>query len=213
MNINNQKSLNLLKEKALKADFNVPILVVQKLINKKEVSPINSQPKNNIIKLPEVTKNTMLKTNKHKNKTRSVTIRNDDFKNRTIKEFNITQRAFLNETVRADQMNITGRSFNHSIRADHFNHTARSLNKTIRADIKNFTRRSLNETIRADQMNITGRSLNNTIREDMHNHTIQSFKINQRGFDEIKNKTRLFNRSNITNIDIVKRNANDTIRI
>jgi hypothetical protein len=51
----------------LKAAFKVATLVTQKLIKKKDVRPINSQPKNNITKLPDVTKKTMLKTNKHKN--------------------------------------------------------------------------------------------------------------------------------------------------
>jgi len=65
---NKKKSLNLLKTNALNAAFNVATLVTQKLIKKKEVNPISSQPKNNITKLPEVTKKTILKTNKHKNK-------------------------------------------------------------------------------------------------------------------------------------------------
>ena len=51
-NIIKQTSLNLLKENALKADFKVDILVFQKLIKKKEVKPINSQPKNKTIVLP-----------------------------------------------------------------------------------------------------------------------------------------------------------------
>jgi hypothetical protein len=63
---NKNKSLVLLKEKALKADFKVPTLVDQKLIKKKEVNPINSQPKNNITKLAEETKKTMLIMNKFK---------------------------------------------------------------------------------------------------------------------------------------------------
>ena len=52
-----------MKEKALNADFNVAAFVVQKLIRQKEVNPINSHPKNNIIVLPEVTKNIILITN------------------------------------------------------------------------------------------------------------------------------------------------------
>ena len=64
ININKQTSLNLLKVKALKADFSVEILVFQKLINKNEVKPINSQPKKIIIKLPDVTKIDILITNK-----------------------------------------------------------------------------------------------------------------------------------------------------
>jgi hypothetical protein len=46
----------------LKAAFNVPILVAQKLIKKNEVKPIISQPKNSIIVLPAKTKNTILIT-------------------------------------------------------------------------------------------------------------------------------------------------------
>ena len=49
---NKKKSLTLLKENALKADFSVAVLLVQKFIKKKDVKPINSQPKNNIIVLP-----------------------------------------------------------------------------------------------------------------------------------------------------------------
>jgi len=49
-------SLNLLKENALKADFKVEDLSPQKLIKKKEVKPINSQPKKKTTKLPEFTK-------------------------------------------------------------------------------------------------------------------------------------------------------------
>jgi hypothetical protein len=59
---NNDTSLNLLKTKALKADFNVDILVDQKLIKKKDVNPINSQPKNKTKKLPLVTKHIILIT-------------------------------------------------------------------------------------------------------------------------------------------------------
>lgn len=60
---NKHISLNLLKVKALKAAFNVDTLVVQKLISKKEVKPINSHPKNIDIILPELTKKIMLITN------------------------------------------------------------------------------------------------------------------------------------------------------
>jgi hypothetical protein len=60
--INKKTSLNLLKTKALKADFNVDILVDQKLIKKKEVKPINSQPKNKTKKFPLVTKQIILIT-------------------------------------------------------------------------------------------------------------------------------------------------------
>jgi 5-methylcytosine-specific restriction endonuclease McrA len=56
----------LLKEKALKADLNVFILQTQKLISKKEVNPIISQPKNKQTKLPEVTKKIILIINKFK---------------------------------------------------------------------------------------------------------------------------------------------------
>lgn len=66
--IKNRKeiSLNLLKEKALKADFKVAFLVVQKLISTNEVRPISSQPKNNIKVLPDITKKTILIINKFK---------------------------------------------------------------------------------------------------------------------------------------------------
>lgn len=60
--ISKATSLNLLKTKALNADFKVDILVDQKLIKKKEVKPINSQPKNNTKKLPLVTKQIILIT-------------------------------------------------------------------------------------------------------------------------------------------------------
>jgi hypothetical protein len=56
-----------LNEKALNADFNVLTLHDQKLIKKKEVKPIISQPKNNITKFPEQTKKTILITNEFKN--------------------------------------------------------------------------------------------------------------------------------------------------
>jgi hypothetical protein len=73
LNINNiaknkNKSLALLKEKALKAAFKVPTLVDQKLIKKKDVKPIISHPKNSITKLPDETKNTILITKPFKNK-------------------------------------------------------------------------------------------------------------------------------------------------
>jgi hypothetical protein len=54
--INKKKSLILLKENALKAAFRVPTLETQKLINKKEVSPISSHPKNRTIRFPAETK-------------------------------------------------------------------------------------------------------------------------------------------------------------
>jgi hypothetical protein len=56
-----------LNEKALNAAFSVPTRVTQKLIKKKDVKPISSQPKNNIIKLPEDTKNSILIIKEHKN--------------------------------------------------------------------------------------------------------------------------------------------------
>jgi hypothetical protein len=62
----NEISLNLLKEKALKADFNVALRVVQKFIKTNEVKPINSQPRKTIKVLPEITKNTILIINKFK---------------------------------------------------------------------------------------------------------------------------------------------------
>jgi hypothetical protein len=63
---NKNKSLNLLKEKALKADLKVPIRRAQKLIKKKDVIPIISHPKNKLTKLPDETKKTMLIINKFK---------------------------------------------------------------------------------------------------------------------------------------------------
>jgi len=60
-----KKSLILLNVNALNADFKVPFLVDQKFIKKNEVKPISSHPKNNIIKLPEDTRNNILIT-KHK---------------------------------------------------------------------------------------------------------------------------------------------------
>ena len=52
---------------ALNADFKVAALVVQKLIKQKEVNPINSQPKNNIMVFPDVTKKIILITNERIN--------------------------------------------------------------------------------------------------------------------------------------------------
>ena len=60
--MNIKKSLTLLNVKALNADFRVATLVVQKLIKKKDVRPMSSQPKNNIMVLPEVTKKIILIT-------------------------------------------------------------------------------------------------------------------------------------------------------
>lgn len=76
---NKNKSLNLLKEKALKADLNVPILVDQKLIKKKDVIPIISQPKNKLTKLPDDTKKTILMINIFKN-TRSLSTNGSNLK-------------------------------------------------------------------------------------------------------------------------------------
>jgi hypothetical protein len=57
----------------LKAAFNVPTLETQKLIKRKEVSPIISQPKNNITILPEETNNNILIIkDKRNNKKRSI---------------------------------------------------------------------------------------------------------------------------------------------
>ena len=54
--INMNRSLTLLKVNALKLHPNVVILNFQKLINKKEVSPISSQPKISVKKLFPQTK-------------------------------------------------------------------------------------------------------------------------------------------------------------
>jgi len=62
-----KKSLTLLNVKALNADFKVAALVVQKLIRQNEVKPINSQPRNNIIVLPDATRNIILITKDNKN--------------------------------------------------------------------------------------------------------------------------------------------------
>jgi hypothetical protein len=61
-NINIKQSLNLLKENALNADFNVATFVVQKLIKQNDVNPINSQPKKSIIVFPDATKKIILIT-------------------------------------------------------------------------------------------------------------------------------------------------------
>jgi len=60
--INKDTSLYLLNVIALNAAFNVPIRVDQKLIKKKDVKPINSQPKNRTKKLPLETSKSMLIT-------------------------------------------------------------------------------------------------------------------------------------------------------
>jgi hypothetical protein len=53
----------------LKAAFKVPTRADQKLIRKKEVSPIISQPKKRFMRLPEETRKTILIINIFKNKT------------------------------------------------------------------------------------------------------------------------------------------------
>jgi phage terminase large subunit len=67
MPISKKKSLILLKENALKAAFNVPMRDTQKLISRNDVRPINSHPKNNIIKLLAETNTNMLIINDAKN--------------------------------------------------------------------------------------------------------------------------------------------------
>jgi hypothetical protein len=64
---NKNKSLNLLNENALKAALNVPTLVDQKLIKKKDVKPISSQPKNITMKFPDETNKIILIINAFKN--------------------------------------------------------------------------------------------------------------------------------------------------
>jgi len=56
-------SLNLLNVNALNADFNEAVLVDQKFINKKDVKPISSQPKNSAIILFERTNSDILYIN------------------------------------------------------------------------------------------------------------------------------------------------------
>lgn len=53
-------SLSLLNEKALKADLRVEDLSPQKLIKKKEVRPMSSQPKKKTTRFPEFTSTSML---------------------------------------------------------------------------------------------------------------------------------------------------------
>jgi hypothetical protein len=60
---NRKTSLILLKNKALKLAFIVPRRVCQKLIKKKEESPMDSQPKNRLNKLLDKTKKIMLNIN------------------------------------------------------------------------------------------------------------------------------------------------------
>lgn len=54
--------------------MNVLILTIQKLINKNDVIPISSQPKNKQTKLAEDTKNIILIINKFKNITNLSTL-------------------------------------------------------------------------------------------------------------------------------------------
>lgn len=61
--MNKKTSLILLKKKALKLDFTVPLLVLQKFIKKNEDKPIDSQPKNNVNKLFPNTKTIILNMN------------------------------------------------------------------------------------------------------------------------------------------------------
>jgi hypothetical protein len=62
------QSLILLNVNALNALFKVVILFVQKLINKNEVTPINSQPKINVTQLPAHNNKIMDKTKHFKKK-------------------------------------------------------------------------------------------------------------------------------------------------
>jgi hypothetical protein len=57
----------LLKEKGIPIAFKVPTLDTQKLINKKDIRPINSQPKNSTIKFPDDTKINILIIKEDKN--------------------------------------------------------------------------------------------------------------------------------------------------
>jgi len=68
IDINNETSLNLLNVYALNALFSVLILDDQKLINKNDVKPINSQPKKKTIKFPLETNKTILITKQFINK-------------------------------------------------------------------------------------------------------------------------------------------------
>jgi hypothetical protein len=60
---NKKTSLILLKKNALKLDLTVPLLVLQKLIKKKDDKPIDSQPKNSVNKLLLKTSMIILKIN------------------------------------------------------------------------------------------------------------------------------------------------------
>ena len=63
MKIKRKQSLTLLKASALKLDLSTPLLVLQKLIKKKEVRPISSQPKKIVNKLSASTRHNILKIN------------------------------------------------------------------------------------------------------------------------------------------------------
>lgn len=69
--IMSNKSLTLLKLKALKLQLKVVILNFQKLINKKEVNPISSQPKIMVKKLLPLIKKIIDKINQFISKTNS----------------------------------------------------------------------------------------------------------------------------------------------
>ena len=60
ININKNRSLNLLKTNALKLAFIVPLRKDQKFIRKNEVNPISSQPKYSNNALSEMTNNDIL---------------------------------------------------------------------------------------------------------------------------------------------------------
>ena len=59
---NKNKSLTKLNEKALKLDFKVALRDCQKFIKKNDVKPINSQPKNNVIKFSDKINKIILNT-------------------------------------------------------------------------------------------------------------------------------------------------------
>jgi hypothetical protein len=58
----------LLKKKALKLDFNVPRLVLQKFIKKNDDKPIDSQPKKRVNRLLAKTSKIILSMNQFINK-------------------------------------------------------------------------------------------------------------------------------------------------
>jgi hypothetical protein len=65
--IKRDKSLNLLKKNAFKADFHVLTRVVQKLINKNEKLPISSHPNKMVENESPINKKTMLYKNDSSN--------------------------------------------------------------------------------------------------------------------------------------------------